>query len=265
MAASLDRAAGGQDRAAAQPGPPDDPPERAGAELVAELERRFVVVTERVTVAGLALELLKPRSAEELISEEDFARDERLPYWADLWPSARILAGRVLETPGGGRRLLELGCGTGLATVAAMLAGFYVLATDYYDDALRFTRANAWRTTGREPSTRLVDWRALPDDLGTFDLVIAADVLYERPYATLVAHAIARTLAPGGVAFVADPGRVAAGAFLEACEDNGLRLAATEVHPYQDGAIRQAIRLYTLRRAPGDRSVAGADAARRAG
>ena len=36
--------------------------------------------------------LASPRSAEELINEADFARDERLPYWADVWPSAIAMA-----------------------------------------------------------------------------------------------------------------------------------------------------------------------------
>ena len=217
-----------------------------GASLVAELERRFVVGSERIPLGGIEVELLRPRSAEDLISEEDFERDERLPYWAELWPSARVLAARMLEEAGGGRSLLELGCGVGLVAMAAMRAGFDVLATDYYADALRFTRANAWRALGREPRTRLVDWRALPSDLGQYDLVIAADVLYERPYAQLVSHVLTRTLAPGGRAIVADPGRVAVDAFIAACEADGMSVLHSETRPYEAGEIRQAIRLFTL-------------------
>jgi predicted nicotinamide N-methyase len=228
-----------------------------GAELVAELERRFVTTTERVALTGRELEILTPRSADDLISEEDFARDERLPYWAQLWPSAHVLAARVLEEAGHGRRFLELGSGSGLVAVAALIAGFDVLATDYYEDALRFTRANAWRIVGREPAIRLVDWRALPDDLGAFDMVVAADVLYERPYAPLIAQAIARTLAPTGVAVVADPGRIAAGDFLRECSQAGLHIAATDSRPYQEGSIRQTIRLHTIHRAAPPSAQAG--------
>jgi predicted nicotinamide N-methyase len=220
-----------------------------GDALIRELERRFVVVTDRVYFGATSFDVLHPRSAEELISGEGFAVDERLPYWADIWPSSIILAGRLLEERGAGRQLLELGCGLGLATMAAMRAGFQVLATDYYEDALRFTRANAWRAFGREPQTRLVDWRALPDDLDRFDRVVAADVLYERPYAQFVAQAIARTLAPTGEATVADPGRIAAGEFVRQCEASGLTAGAAEVRPFVSGTVRQRITLYAARRA----------------
>ena len=222
--------------------------EARGDALIRELERRFVVVTDRVYFGERSFDVLLPRSAEELISEEDFASDERLPYWADIWPSSIILAGRLLEEQGDGRRLLELGCGLGLATMAAMRVGFEVLATDYYKEALHFTRANAWRAFGREPQTRLVDWRALPNDLDHFDRVVAADVLYERPYPQLVASAIERTLAPAGEATVADPGRAAVGDFLKRCETSGLIVGAPEVRPFVSGTVRQRITLYPVRR-----------------
>lgn len=221
---------------------------RAGGALLAELERRFVVVAEEVVLAGTTVAVRRPRSAEELISEQDFDRDERLPYWAELWPSARVLAAAVAAEAGSGASLLELGCGLGLVTMAAMGAGYAVLATDYYADALRFTRANAWAALRREPATRLVDWRALPADLGTFSRVLAADVLYERPYGVLVAQVLSRTLAPQGVATVADPGRVAARDFLQACAREGLVVRDREERPYADGAIRQRITLYHVAR-----------------
>ncbi|HEU4642878.1 MAG TPA: methyltransferase domain-containing protein [Gemmatimonadaceae bacterium] len=221
--------------------------EPRGAALREELERRFVTTREPVALPGLSLELLKPRSAEELISEEDFAVDERLPYWAEIWPSSLVLASRLLEERGSGRRLLELGCGVGVVSTAALAAGFDVLATDYYDDALRFTRLNAWLATGREPEARHVDWRAFPPDLGRFDVVVAADVLYERPYARLVAEAVERTLAPHGVALVADPGRIAAEEFVRTCGALGLRYEGAEERPYEAAGIRQTIRMHQVR------------------
>jgi len=220
-----------------------------GATLVRELERRFVTEEEDVDVGGgERVAVLRPRNAEELISEEDFAHDERLPYWADVWPSARVLAGRVLREAGAGRSLLELGCGVGVVAVAAARAGFAVTATDYYEDALLFTRANVWRAVGEEPEARLVDWRAFPRDLGRFDVVVASDVLYERPYAQLVARAIALTLARGGLALVTDPGRIAAPAFVDAAGELGLQMGEPELHRIDANGVEQTIRLYTLRR-----------------
>lgn len=222
---------------------------RAG-DLLPELERRFVVEPLAVTAFGRELELLAPRSAEDLLSEDDFERDERLPYWADLWPSSYALADRVASEDGrpGGKPLhfLELGCGLGLVTIAALTAGFEVVATDYYADALLFTRTNAWRLVGEDPTVRLVDWRDLPADLGTFDRVAAADVLYEKRYTTIVADVLARTLARSGTALIADPGRTDLPAFLRECEARGLVVASVESWRYAEGEVRQTILVHEI-------------------
>lgn len=220
----------------------------AVAALREELERRFRMVESTVRIANREVTLVHPASAEDLIDERDFELDERLPYWADVWPSGRVLAAYVGQRDGTGRTLLELGCGAGLVATVATLAGFEVCATDYYDDALRFTQLNVARQTGRVPRTRLVDWRRLPTDLGRFDLVVASDVLYERPYGRLVARAIDVTLARHGEAIIADPGRIAAEEFIRDTNARGLRLAGLEEVPFVDGAVRQKISLYRLRR-----------------
>ena len=193
------------------------------------------------------MDIERPRSADALISEAEFAKDERLPYWADVWPSSTALAATVAALDGHGKRALELGCGVGLVTVAALRAGYDVLATDYYADALLFARRNALRATGREPATRLADWRRLPARLGRFDLVLASDVLYERPYATLIADAIVKTLAPRGVALVADPGRTALLTFVTACEQRGCTVGVRAKVPWQEGIAKQTITIHEVR------------------
>ena len=220
----------------------------SSARLVRELERTFVTTTVSVEVAGKPVSILKPRNSDDLISEADYVRDERLPYWADVWPSSVILATCMAKEAGRGRSLLELGCGLGIVSVTAMRAGFDVLSTDYYEDALRFTRANAWRSLQREPVTRMVDWREVPSDLGTFDMIVAADVLYEMAYAELVADILAAALAPKGTAIIADPGRIGVDRFLEACVARGLARIERNSQPFVEGTIRQTITLYSVRR-----------------
>lgn len=221
------------------------------AELAAlrhDLTRRFRTTESALCVGDWELSLLHPVSAEDLISEEDFERDERLPYWADIWPSGRLLAAYVRQLPGAGRSLLELGCGAGLVATTAALAGFDVCATDYYDDALRFTQLNVAANSRRTATTRLVDWREMPTDLGRFDYVVGSDVLYERPYGELVARAIDITLKRDGEAIIADPGRIAAEEFVHDAAERGLRVVAREELPFVEGSIRQRINLYRLRR-----------------
>jgi len=212
--------------------------------LAASLERRFRTTRTTVTAGAHTIELLHPASAEDLIDEADFERDERLPYWADIWPSAIVLARRVAGTPAGGRTLLELGCGAGLVATAASLAGFEVTATDYYADSLLFTRVNVVRNGGREPTVRLVDWRDFPSDLGLFDVVVASDVLYEHTYGALVAAAVARSLRPTGVGLLADPGRLAAADFVDAARARGLEVWTADRVRFTHGTATQTIDLY---------------------
>lgn len=224
-----------------------------GEALDAAMASKFQVDREEVTVGegehARTFTVVKPANADHLISEADYVMDERLPYWADLWPSARVLAGHLLTQCGNGRRLLELGCGLGLDTMAAMAAGFEVTSTDYYEDALHVARGNAARNLGHEPRVRMVNWRQWPEDLGTFDVVIAADVLYEKEYATLVGKCIARALAPGGVAVVADPGRLALPAFREQLPVAGLAIESVVTMPYEAGAVKQQVQLLRIRHA----------------
>ena len=189
--------------------------------------------------------LLSPANADDLISEDDYVLDERLPYWADLWPSAQILANEVALMRLNGQRVLELGCGLGVVAIGAALAGADVTATDYYDDALLFAQLNVSEATGKSIATRMVNWSDMPADLGKFDVVLASDVLYEHRYAAMVADAIAKTLVRGGEAIVADPGRIALAEFLEECGDRGLA-SEPDPRPFVEGEIKQTITLHRL-------------------
>ena len=217
-----------------------------GDALVGALTHRFRTSVEDATVDEHTFSILRPANSDDLIREEDFVKDERLPYWADVWPSSIVLAGKLMELKGHGKTALELGCGVGLSTLAATSAGFDVLSTDYYEDALDVTRANVFRNLGKIARTRLVDWRHLPLDLGTFELVFASDVLYEKEYAELLPILLRRLLAPTGLALIADPGRVAAPVFIEACAKHGLAIREKETRPFEVAEIKQKIDIYEI-------------------
>ncbi len=219
-----------------------------GAALDEALARRFELADETVVLDGVSFVLRKPANADHLISEADYVMDERLPYWADLWPSSRQLATTLLREQGNGRTLLELGCGLGLPSIAALRAGFDVTSTDYYEDALQVTRANAGRNLGVEPHVRMVNWRQWPDDFGPFDVIVAADVIYEPEYAVLVASCIARALSADGEAIIADPGRTSLARFLTELPLVGLEIVESSTTPYHEGKINQQIQVMRLRR-----------------
>jgi predicted nicotinamide N-methyase len=131
--------------------------------------------SETVHVAGIELGLLRPASPEALIDEDAFARDEFLPYWAELWPAARALAEALPELRGS--RVVELGCGLGLPSLVAAAKGADVTATDWAPEAVALLHANALRN-GLALRAEVRDWREPWEE--RFDLALAADVLYER-------------------------------------------------------------------------------------
>jgi predicted nicotinamide N-methyase len=171
------------------------------------------LVSQSVKLPGGGLRVLQPREAAELPDAGGVEWAPVAPYWAVLWRSGVVLA-RELGTDGlAGRRVVELGCGLAVPSLAAARAGAGVLATDVCPDALELVARNADVNDVRVETAR-VDWRA-PDELvarAPFDLVLAADVLYERASVGPLLSLLPR-LAPE--AWLADPGRPAAGAFLD--------------------------------------------------
>ena len=171
------------------------------------------LVEETVIVAGRELRVVRPRDAVELLDEEAFEHEEFLPYWAELWPSALKLAAAVTARDLRGTRIVELGCGLAVPSLAAALGGSEVLATDWSEDALAFAVRNA-RLNGAAVETLLCSWTA-PQPLverGPFDLVLASDVLYERRNVEPLLELLPRL---AGEALVADPGRPALRDFLD--------------------------------------------------
>jgi predicted nicotinamide N-methyase len=128
-----------------------------------------------VRVGDIELRLRRPASPEALIDEEAFARDEFLPYWAELWPAGTSLAEALPEVAR--LRVCELGCGLGVPSLVAAARGAEVTAIDWAPAAIELLRENAARNgIALRPEVR--DWREPWDE--RFDLVLAADVLYER-------------------------------------------------------------------------------------
>jgi len=136
-----------------------------------------------------------------------------VPYWAVLWRSGMALARELDAEEVGGLRVVELGCGLALPSIVAARGGAEALATDSDSEALDLVTENA-DANGVHVETAQVDW-AQPDELvrrAPFDLALAADVLYERASVALLLSLLPQ-LAPE--AWLADPGRPAAGAFLD--------------------------------------------------
>lgn len=130
-------------------------------------------------VPELRLLLLSQDYPQGHLSQQEMARVMDNPlYWVFCWASGQVLARYILDHPQwvAGKRVLDFGCGSGVVAVAAAMAGAgEVVACDIDPLAIEATRINA-QLNGVElvPSE---DYFAVTGDI---DLIIVADVLYDR-------------------------------------------------------------------------------------
>ena len=180
---------------------------------------------------GRPIRLLRPRDSEELLKEEAFDREELLPYWAELWPSGVALAKAMAARSLHNRRVLDLGCGLGLVAIAAALAGGRVLATDWSEEAIRFTQHNAARNDV-QLDTALVDWNA-PEPLvaqAPWPIVLGSDVLYERRNVRQMLELLPRLVDERSEVWIADPGRQTQEQFVREADPNWTRRTTKHGH-----------------------------------
>ena len=142
------------------------------------------------------------------------------PYWGSLWPTALTTAGMILRRTWPSRlRALELGCGIGVAGIAALIAGHDVTFADHASSAVKLAISNAALNGFKDTNGMVFDWQQPPTD--QFDFIVASDVLYDAAgYAPLL-RTLEATLSDHGVAWIGDPGRVNAPRFAELAVRHG--------------------------------------------
>ena len=177
------------------------------------------LVAQSIDLPSGELRVLQPEESARLPDDGPVEWAPIAPYWSVLWRSGAALAREVDGMALHGVRVVELGCGLALPSLAAARAGADVLATDACEEALALAERNA-RLNDVSVETATVDW-ADPGALlarAPFDVVLAADVLYESANVDRLVSLLPR-LAPQ--AWLADPGRPAAAAFLELAGERG--------------------------------------------
>ncbi len=219
--------------------------------------RGFRSEYEEVVVGEQRFRVLVPTDYEKLLNDPEvqrrFERDEYMPYWANLWPAAVLLAREVAkwEPTGVGdeaEHVLELGAGVGLVGLVLAGRGFRVTISDYDADALAFAYQNARENRVGDVAVRRIDWRERYADLKV-ERIVAADVLYESRNLPPVADFIAHHLVAGGKALLSDPGRSTADEFAQVARAQGLGVTVFEVMRDLGGAWGQVRgRFFEVRR-----------------
>jgi len=180
--------------------------------------------------------------------ESHFLRElrERLPYGVALWPAAIALAHEVATRAEafGGRRVLELGAGTGLPGIVAASLGARVVQTDRHELAMSVCRRNGGRNGLKGIEYRLADWTSW-SDTARYDWIIGSDILYGEVLHPHLRRIFEANLAPGGRVLIADPFREVSLRLLEALEQDGWAISLSKWTVGEEASLRP-IALYEL-------------------
>lgn len=135
------------------------------------------------------------------------------PHFGQIWASGRALAQLMSDYPVADRRVLEVGCGLGLASLVLNHRGADITATDRHPEAGRFLAANVRLNEGDAIPFERTSWVDTDDTLGTFELIIGSDLLYEDDHPMQLAGFIDRHAAEACEVLLLDPGRRGLGRF----------------------------------------------------
>jgi predicted nicotinamide N-methyase len=208
-------------------------------------------VREEVFLEGRTYFISRPGESDRLLDDpfvkDNFARDEYMPYWADLWPGARMLGKALLrEKWPAGLTALEVGCGLGLPGIVALSLGMRVIFSDYDATAIDFAASNA-RDNGFTNFERLqMDWRFPPADLRV-PLVLASDLIYEMRNVQPLIRFVKQVLTPDGECLLTDQDRVPMQHFRETLAAEGLPYTTKLIRAGEPGGRRVKGTLYRIK------------------
>ena len=156
-------------------------------------------------------------------------RDTGPPYGVVLWPAAIALAHEVVAQAAAfrGRRVLELGAGTGLPGIVAASMGAHVVQTERHALARALCEENGARNGVTSIRYDVGDWTAW-DDVERYDWILGADILYGESTQPHLRQIFATNLVPGGRLLLADPFRLSSVRFLESMEADGWTVALSK-------------------------------------
>lgn len=236
----------------------DDYARRLRAKFLTRIGRQYQTVSQTLRFGPLSLLFTRIADPNRVLDEVADAEDRHerltgerkssdhlhLPYWAELWDSAHAIAHWLANQPPlAGVRVLDLGCGMGLSGTVAAALGATVLFADLEPAALLFAQLNSAPHRPRIRARRL-DWRS--DQLNeTFDLILGADILYERKQWDYLNPFWQLHLAPQGKILLGEPGRQTGDLFLPWIRQYNWNLS--EQH-FNIPAPPKRIRLLTLQR-----------------
>ena len=169
------------------------------------------------------------------------------PFFGMVWPAGLLLAELTSLESMNQLRVLEIGCGLGIASLVANAAGADIIASDYHPMAEQLMACNSRHNGLSETPFRRVDWRLQQPELGVFDLILGSDLLYEPDHPELLSAFLAAHSHAGTRILIVDPKRRLQNHFLKRMQVLGFTAhsSASTAKQWQDHGFKGVIQRYS--------------------
>lgn len=175
-------------------------------QILERIRSKYSTEITPITLNGQTLRFLQIKDLDEIIFERLITTDLddfELPFWGKIWEAGIVLAAFLTaQSVISGRKILEIGCGMGVGGLFACAGGHDVTLSDYREEILNFTRANALLNDLGSIPIRELDWTKSPPQL-RYDWIVGSEVVYHRPTYDALVQFLLRTLKPQGTIFLA--------------------------------------------------------------
>lgn len=191
------------------------------------MENRFTVKSVAVAQERFELELFADLDREFSAHFDELSDPSKdlpePPLFGSLWPAAEGLATYLVQKnwPLRGQRVLEIGCGLGLPSLLCARLGAQVETMDHHPGVASLLARNCQRNQLKALTFHLTSFQNTSARLGTYDLIIGSDILYEPDLYPLLEDFIQRHAAQNCRIIIADPGRYAVSRFGKSLKDQG--------------------------------------------
>jgi predicted nicotinamide N-methyase len=137
--------------------------------------------------------------------EQEQGHVTEIPYWAAVWPGAKSLAAYILKNPDlvEGKKVLDFGSGSGVASIAAVKAGAKLVIANDIDPVAQFVAKQNFLANNADIETSFDNLLMCEDD-NLYDLILVSDMFYERSTAQPLHNFLKKNINMGSQILIAD-------------------------------------------------------------
>ncbi len=221
------------------------------------MSNQFDIIQEIITISNKQYKINRIGDIDLLFdaliakgSEHEDVKDEKIPYWAELWPSAIAMSQYLIENNDLliGKSIIEIGSGLGLPSIVVGEFANNILCTDYIQESLDFAKTNYLLNHSNDDNIKfeILDWRKSESTNKKYDVVIASDVAYERKAFDDLEKCIHHLSHENTIVLLSEPNRHMAVDFLASLK-NQQKIKHSKEYEITQKGIKNKIVVYEIR------------------